>query len=195
MTPPAALMGGAEALINRVLAQDPHSLLAIANLGGCLAVSHRELGWEVGIFPVNHGVLLSAPDTQPRARVELETRAVLALMREPKAGRAVVGMHVSGDAEYLQRFADVFQNLQADLAAFLEPWLGVQAVPVAEGLRQARRFLRRAIGQFEESGAEFLAEESRDLVPAAELENWMNQVDDLSMGIDRLEARLRRASA
>lgn len=186
-------MGGAEALINRVLAQDPHSLALIAQLGGSLAIRHRELGWEVGIFPVSHGVMLAAPDAQPRARVELETRAVLALLRDPKAGRAVGGMHISGDAEYLQRFAEVFQNLQADLSAFLEPWFGAQAVPMAEGLRQARQFFRRTFGQLEESGVEFLAEESRDLVPAAELEDWMNQVDELSMGIDRLEARLRRA--
>ena len=102
------------------------------------------------------------------------------------------GMQVAGDAEYLQRIADIFSNLHTDLAGFLEPWFGSQAVPVAQGLTQARGFFRRAFSQFEQSGAEFLAEESRDLVPAAELEDWMEQVDELSMAVDRFEARLNR---
>ncbi len=192
MTPPAALLGSAEALINRLLAQDPHSLSALSALGGSLMVRHTELGWEVGIFPANHGVVLAEPATQPTARVELQTRAVLALLRDPRGGRAVAGMQVAGDAEYLQRFADIFQNLHTDLAAFLEPWFGPQAVPLARGLGQARQFLKRAFGQLEQTGVEFLSEESRDLVPAAELEDWMHEVDELSMAVDRLQARLGR---
>lgn len=192
MTPPAPLLGGAEALINRLLAQDPHSLAELSGLGGSLMVRHAELGWEVGIFPVSHGVVLAEPDAQPRARVELQTRAVLALLRNPGSGRAVAGMQVAGDAEYLQKFADIFQNMHTDLAVFLEPWFGPQAVPLAQGLGRARKFLQRAFGQLEQSGVEFLSEESRDLVPAAELEDWMHQVDELSMAVDRVQARLGR---
>lgn len=193
MTPPAVLLGTAEALINRLLAQDPHSLGQLAALGGSLHLRHPDLGWELGLFPVRHGVVLAAPATDARARVELETRAVLALLRNPRSGRAVPGMQVAGDAEYLQQLADIFQNLQADLAAFLEPVFGTQAATVAGGLTQVRGFLRQAFGQFEQSGAEFLAEESRDLVPAAELQDWMEQVDELSMATDRLAARVQRA--
>ncbi len=192
MTPPAPLLGGAEALINRLLAQDPHSLNALTALGGSLLVRHAELDWDVGIFPASHGIVLAEPDPQPRARVELQTRAVLALLREPRGGRAVAGMQIAGDAEYLQKFAEIFQNLHTDLAAFLEPWFGAQAVPLAQGLGRARQFLQRAFGQLEQSGVEFLAEESRDLVPAAELEDWMHEVDELSMAVDRAQARLGR---
>lgn len=192
MTPPALLLGSAEALLNRLLAQDPHSLQALSQLGGSLLLRHAELGWEMGLFPVAHGVMLGAPDERPTARVELDTRAIFALLRDPSAGRAVPGMQVAGDAEYLQRVADIFHGMQADLAALLEPWLGAQAVPVAQGLLRAREMFRRGLQRFEQSGAEFLTEESRDLVPAAELEAWMTEVDALALGVDRLEARLRR---
>lgn len=192
MTPPALLLGALESLLNRLLARDPHALAQLQALGGGVVLRLTELDWELGVYPVAHGVVLGPAERGARAQVELQTKAVFALLRDPRAGRAVPGMHVAGDAEYLQRFVEVFQGLEADLAGLLEPWLGEQAAPAAAGLRRVQGFLRRGLSGLEASGAEFLAEESRDLVPATELEDWMREVEELDLDVERFEARLRR---
>ncbi len=51
---------------------------------------------------------------------------------------------------------------------------------------------RRSVG---ENIAEYLTEESRDLVNRTELEEFLRGVDDLREGTDRLEARIRRLDA
>lgn len=192
MTPPTVLLGAAEQMLNRALAADPHSLRRVAALKGSLHVRHSDWGWELGLIPVAQGVVLAEPESQPRAKVSLSNPAILALLRNPSAGRAVPGMQIEGDAGFLQEVADIVQGLELDLAGLLEPWLGQGAAPAAMGLHRVGAFLKRGLQQLETQTVEYLAEESRDLVPPLELDDWMQQVDDFAMDVDRLQARLQR---
>lgn len=192
MTPPAVLLGAAEQMLNRALAADPHSLSRLAALQGSLHLRHSDWGWELGLIPVAQGVLLAEPEEQPRAKVSLSNQAIMALLRNPSAGRAVAGMQIEGDAGFLQEVADIVQGLEIDLAGLLEPWLGTGAAPAAVGLQRLGAFVKRGLQQLETQTVEFLSEESRDVVPLLELEDWMQQVDDFAMDVDRLQARLQR---
>jgi ubiquinone biosynthesis accessory factor UbiJ len=65
--------------------------------------------------------------------------------------------------------------------------------------RQVGNFLRGVSGwgldtadRLSRTVAEYLQEESRDLPARAELEAFLDQVDDLAADVARLEARLRR---
>src|SRR5690606_16926527 len=107
----------------------------------------------------------------------------------PPVGR----MRVSGDAELarrLQRLAARFDpDLQQPFAAVFGDVVGVQvANAVAAGLRPARDPAR----DFAEVAAEYVTEESRDVVPRAELDAFLDDVDTLRDDAARLAARVAR---
>jgi len=107
----------------------------------------------------------------------------------PPVGR----LHVSGDAELarrLQRLAERFDpDWQQPFAAVFGDVLGMQiANTVASALKQARRAGR----EFAETTAEYLTEESRDVVGRDELNAFHDDVDALRDDVERLAARVAR---
>lgn len=105
----------------------------------------------------------------------------------------VGAMRIEGDAELarrLQRLAERFDpDWQQPFAAVFGDVLGVQiANGVAAALRQARDGGRR----FAETAAEYVTEESRDVVPRAELDAFHDDVDTLRDDAERLKARVAR---
>jgi len=102
-------------------------------------------------------------------------------------------MRLEGDAELarrLQRLAERFDpDWQKPFADLFGDVLGVQiANAVAAALRQARDGGRKLA----ETAAEYVTEESRDVVPRAELEAFLDDVDTLREDTDRLAARIAR---
>jgi ubiquinone biosynthesis accessory factor UbiJ len=105
----------------------------------------------------------------------------------------VGAMRIEGDAELarrLQRLAERFDpDWQLPFAAVFGDVLGVQiANALAAALRQARDGGRR----FAETAAEYVTEESRDVVPRAELEAFYDDIDTLRDDAERLKARVAR---
>jgi len=58
------------------------------------------------------------------------------------------------------------------------------------GLKGLFGFGRSAADKLSRDTAEYLTEESEDLARAADVEEWMDAVDSVREGVDRLEARL-----
>jgi ubiquinone biosynthesis protein UbiJ len=109
----------------------------------------------------------------------------------PPVGR----MKMSGDADLarrLQRLAERFDpDWQQPFTAVFGDIVGVQvAKAFATALRQAR-IAGRNLAQ---SAAEYVTEESRDVVPRAELDTFLDGVDALRDDVDRLAARVARLS-
>ncbi|MBP6750270.1 MAG: SCP2 sterol-binding domain-containing protein [Xanthomonadaceae bacterium] len=102
-------------------------------------------------------------------------------------------MRIEGDADLarrLQRLAERFDpDWRQPFAAVFGDVIGVQiANGVAAALKQARAGGR----SFAESTAEYLTEESRDVVPRAELDAFYDDVDALRDDVARLAARVAR---
>ncbi len=102
-------------------------------------------------------------------------------------------LHVSGDAELAQRLQRLTAGFDPDwqqpfVAAFGEV-IGVQvANATAAALRGARD---TAVG-LTRSGAEYVTEESRDVVARAELAAFNDDVDALRDDVERIAARVAR---
>lgn len=62
-------------------------------------------------------------------------------------------------------------------------------------MRSALQQARRSATDLAQSAAEFVTEESRDVVPRAELEAFHDDVDELRDAVERLAARINRLSA
>ncbi|MFZ5636155.1 MAG: ubiquinone biosynthesis accessory factor UbiJ [Pseudomonadota bacterium] len=108
-------------------------------------------------------------------------------------GPPVGAMRIEGDAELarrLQRLAERFDpDWQRPFAQVFGDVLGVQiANAIAAALRQARVGGRKLA----ETAAEYVTEESRDVVPKAELDAFHDDVDALRDDAARLAARIAR---
>ena len=187
-----------EAALNRALALDPDTREALAALDGRsveLALDAPPLALRLQV----EGQRLVVGPAQADAEPDLGVRATLgALLSQlpplrrddaPPVGR----MRVSGDADLarrLQRLAERFDpDWQKPFTDVFGDILGVQvANAVAAGLRHARAAGR----DLAEVTAEYLTEESRDLVPREELAAFHDDVDALRDDVARLAARIAR---
>jgi len=115
----------------------------------------------------------------------------LARLTGAKPSLGVGKIHISGDAELarqLQQITDKFDpDWDAPIVAALGDVLGFQ---VARGARNALNFAKASVTSFANAGSEYLREESRDVISAAELDGFYDDVDQLRDQVARVEQRL-----
>lgn len=192
-----------EAALNRALALDPDTQDALKPLDGrrialaleapalALQITVKEQRLQVG--PVEDA---SEPDLAVRTTLGGLLGQLPALMGNAlrKDNAAPVGrVRVSGDAELARRLQTLAERYDPDwqqpfVAAFGEI-IGVQ---IANAARGALRQLREAGGNLARNTAEFVTEESRDVVGRAELNAFHDDVDALRDDVERLQAKVER---
>ena len=186
-----------EGVLNRLLALDPDTRAAVAKLDGRrialaleappVALEIRVDGDQLRVGPVQG----DEPDLGLRATLAGVLGALPFLRPDdaPPVGR----VRVNGDAELarvLQRLAKGFDpDWEKPFAEGLGPILGPQ---VARTLRGALRHGARLAGDVARDAAEFVTEESRDVVGKAELSAFHDDVDALRDHVERVAARVAR---
>ncbi|MEG3192190.1 ubiquinone biosynthesis accessory factor UbiJ [Lysobacter sp. D1-1-M9] len=195
-----------EAALNRALALDPETRDALRSLDGRrvalhlanppLALQVRVAGERLEVGPVDAA---DAPDLSVRSTLGGLISQLPGLIgmgsrddNAPPVGR----LRIEGDADLarrLQKLAGRFDpDWQQPFAAVFGDVLGVQvANALADGLRHARG----AAAALATNAAEFVTEESRDVVARAELEAFHDDVDALRDGVERIAARVARLHA
>lgn len=201
-----------ETLLNRTLALDPDTRDALRTLDGqrvaltldstadataALTLQIRVDGERLAVGPLDDG---DAPELSVRSTLGGLLSLLPSILNNdgrrdatPPIGR----LRIEGDAELarqLQRLAKRFDpDWQQPFARVFGDVLGVQiANAVAGGLKQARATGR----SLAETAAEFVTEESRDVVGRAELDAFHDDVDVLRDDVERIGirvARLRKA--
>lgn len=187
-----------EAALNRALALDPETRDALRSLDGRrvvlriaappLAVQVRVAGDRLEVGPSDD----DEPDLAVRATLGGLLSQLPFFRRDdaPPVGK----LRIEGDADLarrLQKLAARFDpDWQQPFAAVFGDVIGVQiANAIAGGLRHARD----AAGVFAHNAAEFVTEESRDVVARDELNAFHDDVDTLRDDVERIGARVARA--
>jgi len=187
-----------EAALNRALGLDQDTRDGLRSLDGQrivlqleqppLALQVRVEGDRLAVGPVDE---TGEPDLSVRSTLRALVAQLPMFRRDdaPPVGR----LRVSGDAELarrLQRLAERFDpDWQQPFAAVFGDVLGVQiANTFAGALKQARH----AGGNLARTTAEYLVEESRDVVGRNELGAFHDDVDALRDDVERLVARVSR---
>jgi ubiquinone biosynthesis protein UbiJ len=200
-----------EAALARGLALDPETRSALSALDGrsvelaleapAVALRLTVDGERLRVGPAGRGA--TEGGAEPDLGVRATLGAVLAQLPRllPGARRGddalpVGRMRISGDADLarrLQRLAERFDpDWQQPFTAVFGEVIGVQVADAfAAGLRHARTAGR----DIAETAAEYLTEESRDVVPRAELDAFHDDVDTLRDDAARLAARVARLRA
>ena len=187
-----------EAALNRALALDPDAQSSLRALDGrrvAMRVESPPLALEVRV----EGETLRVGPVDAEQEPDLGVRGTLAgligqlpMFRRDDAP-PVGKLRIEGDAELARRLQTLARNFDPDwhkpFADVFGDVIGVQvANAFATALKQARTFAANGA----ETLAEYVTEESRDVVPKAELDAFHDDVDALRDDVERLAARIAR---
>lgn len=190
-----------EAALNRALALDPDTRDGLRTLDGrrvALHVAAPKLALQVTVA----GERLQVGPVEDGADADLSVRSTLGGLiaqlpffrndNAPPVGK----LRIEGDADLarrLQRLAERFDpDWQKPFTAVFGDVLGVQ---VANALRAGLRHARDAGGAFATNAAEYVTEESRDVVGRDELNAFHDDVDTLRDDVERVAARVARLAS
>jgi ubiquinone biosynthesis protein UbiJ len=124
----------------------------------------------------------------PLALVELAAGRI-----QTTSARGDERVRIRGDAEIAARYRELLTLARPDWEEELSRLVGdLPAHRLSLAARSALAWLRKAGATAAQNLAEYLQEESRDLVSGPELQEFIADVDALRETADRVEARLRR---
>ena len=105
-------------------------------------------------------------------------------------------VEIAGDAELARRLEKIASGYRPDFEeAFTRVFGDVLGVKIAQGFATGLRFARERGEALVRDGAEYLREESRDLIAPGEMDEFLDDVDALRERGERLEARIARLAA
>ena len=193
----AAWLASTEALLNRNIADSARAAALAQRLQGAdLQLDIEGLGSIRATVIGGRLALLAAQDFPPaaaHAAISGSPRALLQLLQGGGAKRdpALAAAQIRGDAEIAQLYRELFVLARPDAEEELSRILGDlparKIMQLAGGVLAWVRGAGRTAG---ENIAEYLQEESRDVVAKPELDEFLRGVDEAREAADRIEARL-----
>ncbi|MGH8445631.1 MAG: ubiquinone biosynthesis accessory factor UbiJ [Solimonas sp.] len=200
MSAPSLLSAALEVALNRYLSLEPEALAECERLDSrSIALAVDAPAWTFVLEFHRGGVrVLEAGAFEPDVTVRgnLSTLMRLAWSISRKESGIPQGLAVDGDVELLRRFNRLLAQVGFDPEEFAARFVGDAAAHrLNQGLQTFFGWGRRSADTLALDTAEFLREETKDLARAADVADWMDDVDALRDGTERLEARLRRLEA
>lgn len=189
-----ALLAGVERSLAAALRRDPLTARRLGELQGSrllLQVSDSNL--NLLLLPDAEGIQLLAGEHEADCTLRAPAGILLKLLlsREPQALLKHPELQLQGDSQLLIRLQQIFADLRLDGEAELQRWIGpVAAHALATPLRDAWQWSRSSADSLRQTLAEYLTEESRQLVGNNEAEVFARHLHQLQLDLDRLEARL-----
>jgi len=197
---PLPLLSAIETAFNAWLKLDGEALPRFTELDGKIIRFHiTGLDLNLYFLPAPSGiqVLGNYPEDEGGlvdATIHGSPMALMQLSRSDNAGETMLksNVEIEGDMRVAEKFSAILRDVDIDWEELLSKLVGDIIA------HQAGQVTREITGWFKDSGesikqntAEYLTEESK-LIPAeTEITQFMDQVDDLRMDVDRLEARIK----
>jgi len=190
-----ALTAGFEATLNRYLSLDPEALPRFASLEGKVIAIEIKPGIQtLFLFPSADGFLvLSDFDGQADATISGSPVALtkLGLADDPRDILFSGEVELSGDTQIANQFSRLLGQLDIDWEELLARNIGdITAHKVGNVFRDVSQWFKRSTNSACLDAGEYLQEESHLSPSNAELRKFINQVDVLREGVDRLSAKI-----
>jgi len=194
---PDAALAALEATINRYLALDPEGAARLADLQGkVILIEVAGFDARLYLIPGPAGVHLygdyaGTPDCVLRAAPLALARLGVSRRKEDQLFSGAV--RIEGDTHLAQAFSDFLSGLEVDWEEQLSRLVGdTVAHRIGSQVRATERWGRRTADTLTEDVKEYLQEEARLLPGRYEVQAFLDEVDLVRDGVERLAARIER---
>lgn len=191
------LLGLMEAAVNHALQLDPATLNRLGKLSGHVIEIHCTTPkLVVFLRPHIEGLTLQGHcEHEADCRISGNALALLKLMTAENKTDALFDQQISlsGNTDLSQSLQTILADLDLDWEARLAEYIGdIAAHQVGNQVRDLTSWGQQASRSMLQNIEEYLHEEMRTLPPKAELEPFYRNIDTLTLGTDRLAARIER---
>jgi len=209
---PTPFLAAIETAINAWLKLDGEALPRFAELEGKIIRFHvtgldvnlyfmpSASGIQVmGNYPLSHdtNTAETAEPDENTAKVDATIHgspmALIQLSTAKNAGATLLesDVEIDGDMRVAEKFSEILREVDIDWEELLSKLVGdIFAYRTGEAARSATNWLKDSAEAMKLNAGEYISEES-GLSPAdAEVKEFMDEVDEVRMGIDRLAARI-----
>ena len=187
-----------EIALNHALALDADTRAGLAALDGqrvALTLTAPPLALQITVAGGALRVGSVDADTEPDLGVRSSLGGLLRQLPMLRSNHAppVGKLRIEGDAELARRLQKLAQGFDPDWQLpFVNLFGEVLGVQIAKAVRAALKHAQVAGRNLAETTAEYLTEESRDVVPRAELDAFHDDVDALRDDAERIAAKIAR---
>lgn len=165
--------------------------VTFTDLGLTLAFTGEDARLVVRRGPPDDDTAAAAPDASIRGTSAAFAGALLAEAQRPQASTLPPGLSVEGDALLVRDLRALLADLEFDWEERLSGVVGDAAAhQLARAVRAFGGWTRYAGDRLTRDVAEYLREESRDLVAKDEVGRFNDAVDEVRDGVERAAARL-----
>jgi len=200
MVPGPTLMSAVTAVVerglDRALSLDPAGkrALMVALTGPVQFSVAAPLNLKLALIPTDARILVvSQPPESPALELVGRPMAFAALAMGDDQVFSQNRIRVIGDMALAHQFQRAIDQLDPDWEAAMAEYLGdVPAHFLGQRLRGAVNWSQQAFRSLNASVEEYIHEESRSLPGRRELEATFEDIDQLSLRVERLDARIRQ---
>ena len=187
-----AALASAETLINKTLAYDPSTRIALEQLSPqVLVVNITTPKCKIFVAPAADGIrLLGHHEGDVTTEIYGTVPALISLIKSKNMNLKDSGVQITGSTTFISDLQHILKNVDIDWEEMLSKIFGdVIGHKGADLLRGKMSWAQDRAASIQRLTSEFLTEELRILPSKPELEYFYNQVDELRLGVDRAEAR------
>ncbi|HWV14173.1 MAG TPA: SCP2 sterol-binding domain-containing protein [Cellvibrio sp.] len=188
-----AAIASAEKIINTALAYDPGTRIALARLAPqVLQLNITAPSLTLYIAPQADGIeLLNHYEGSVTTQLQGTAAALGLLLKDQRINLKDSGVQVMGSSHFLAELQQILKKLDIDWEEFLTQCIGdIAGHQAAELIRNKLGWARDRVGNIQRLASEFLTEELQSLPSKSELHFFYQQVDDIRLDVDRIEARI-----
>jgi len=195
MSTSALIHASIEQAINQYLALDPTALKKLLPLHGkVVAVEITGLGQTLFLIPSPDQIqVLSLHEGEPDCTISGAPFALAQMSRSKKSTDQLFSgdVSISGDTELAHQFGKILADMQIDWVARLTPYMGsLIAEDVVRAVRTGGQWGGEVLQGIGEDLRFFLHKEQALLPEHQEHEEFLEAVDHVRDGVERLEARI-----
>ena len=197
---PVSLLAGIERALNAYLRLDGEAFSRSKALHDKIILLHIK-GLDLDVYS-----LVGAEDIQllgeyagtPDATISGSLASLVRLGQSEDSASAMLesDVEISGDMRVAEGFSRMLSEASIDWEDLLSKIVGdIPAYQAGSTVRKGNEWVSETVDAMKNNVAEYLSEESRMVPAKAEINQFMEDVDDLRMAGDRLEARLKLLEA
>lgn len=197
---PVLLLALLERTLNAYLRLDGEAFSRSQSLQGKVIALHiKGLDWTLYCLPGANDIQVMAEyGGEPDATISGSLGSLITLSQSEDSASAMLesDVEIKGDLQTAQAFSRLLSEASIDWEEMLSRIVGdIPAYQAGSAVRSGNEWVKESAEAMKLNTAEYLSEESRLVAAEAEVDEFIESVDELRMGADRLEARINALQA